>query len=117
MAVLFKDSDDSSSSGRGLWQDKRESMLKGFTRENFHYGVPMAPRPISEAWLLCALRERYQHCDRLEEESGRRHSTNPLKKQLEEHLCKLMTRELTGDKDSTGRIGRVPHHHAEYDGL
>jgi len=104
MVVLFRDSDDSSSSGRGLWQDKRESMLKGFTRENFQYGVPMVPKPISEAWLLCALRERYQHCDRLENESGRRRSANPLKKQLEKHMGEPPSRELMVTKIEEGKL-------------
>jgi len=104
MAVMFKDSDDSSTSGRGLWRDKRESMLKGFLRENFQHGVPMIPKPISEAWLLCALRERYQHCDRLEKESGRRHAANPLKKQLEEHLGEPATRFLMVSKIDKGEL-------------
>ena len=104
MAVLFRDSDDSSSSGRGLWQDKRESMLKGFTRQNFLYGVPMVPRPISEAWLLCALRDRYRRCDRLEDESGRRRSANPLKKQIEKHLGEPPTRELMVTKIEQGEL-------------
>ena len=104
MAVLFRDSDDSSSSGRGLWQDKRESMLKGFTRQNFLYGVPMVPRPISEAWLLCALRDRYRRCDRLEDESGRRRSANPLKKQSEKHLGEPPTRELMVTKIEQGEL-------------
>ena len=82
LAILFRDSDDATSCGRGLWQEKHQSMLDGFTREKFLYGVPMVPKPISEAWLLCALRERYQHCDGLENESGRCGTANPLKKQL-----------------------------------
>ena len=101
LAILFRDSDDAASCGRGLWHEKHQSMLDGFTREKFLYGVPMVPRPISEAWLLCALRERYQHCDRLENESGRCGTANPLKKQLEAFLGKPATRDLL--------VGKIKH--------
>jgi hypothetical protein len=46
-------------------------------------GVPMVPRPKSEAWLLCALRAPgYANCAPLEEASGNDASPNSLKKQL-----------------------------------
>ena len=101
LAILFRDSDDETSCGRGLWQEKHQSMLDGFTREKFLYGVPMVPKPISEAWLLSALRERYQHCDGLENESGRCGTANPLKKQLETFLGKPATRDLL--------VGKIKH--------
>src|SRR5205807_9469180 len=54
VAVLFRDSDDPASAGRGDWADKRRSMLAGFEVEAFARGVPMIPKPTSEAWVLCA---------------------------------------------------------------
>jgi hypothetical protein len=62
------------------------SMLTGFEVEHISTGVPMIPKPKSEAWILCALRNNYQHCAKLEDESGNDRSPNPLKQQLEDYL-------------------------------
>ncbi len=62
IAVLFRDSDGTASSGRGLWEDKRKSIEDGFGEAGFDYGVPMIPKPKSEAWLLCAF-HGYQRGD------------------------------------------------------
>jgi hypothetical protein len=40
VAVLFRDADGTASSGRGLWQEKRTSMLSGFAAEDFTAGFP-----------------------------------------------------------------------------
>lgn len=48
VAILFRDSDGTASAGRGLWDDKRRSMLDGFAEEGFARGVPMIPKPKSE---------------------------------------------------------------------
>jgi hypothetical protein len=94
VAVLFRDSDGTASAGRGLWQEKRESMLHGFEEEGFSKGVPMIPKPKSEAWLLCALRKNpYQDCEALENRSGNDNSPNSLKSELEELLGAAPTRE------------------------
>lgn len=83
IAVLFRDSDGTSSAGRGNWQHKRDSMIAGFQDEDFKLGVAMIPKPKSEAWLLCATQQNsYQHCASLEDESGNDASLNSLKKQL-----------------------------------
>lgn len=83
IAVLFHDSDGTASAGRGDWRDKRDSMIAGFEAEDFELGVAMMPKPKSEAWLLCATQQNsYQHCARLEDESGNDASPNSLKKQL-----------------------------------
>lgn len=83
VAILFRDSDGTASAGRGLWAEKRRSMLDGFAEEGFHRGVPMIPRPKSEAWLLCALKaNRYESCDSLEDRSGNDDSPNSLKREL-----------------------------------
>ncbi|MTI11869.1 hypothetical protein [Sansalvadorimonas verongulae] len=64
----------------------------------------MIPKPKSEAWLLCAVGNRYQHCERLENESGNDNALNPLKAQLEEALGEPASRELLVDKVNNGEI-------------
>lgn len=87
IAVLFRDSDGTASAGRGDWNNKRESMLNGFEVEGFNFGIPMIPKPKSEAWLLCATKDNpYQHCTALENESGNDRAEKPLKTQLTESL-------------------------------
>jgi hypothetical protein len=108
VAVLFRDADGTASAGRGLWEDKRESMLDGFDEEDFPHGVPMLPRPKSEAWVLCALkRPPYRGCDALEDRSGNDASPHALKKELaaildgkdvRETLCEMLA-ERTIDID------------------
>jgi hypothetical protein len=95
---LFRDADGTASSERGEWENKRQSMLSGFEVEEISIGVPMIPKPKSEAWILCALRNDYQNCNQLENESGNDDSPNSLKKQLEQHLGEPATRELLNDK-------------------
>jgi hypothetical protein len=51
--------------------------------EEFSKGVAMLPKPKSEAWLLCAIKNSYQNCANLENESGNDDSPNSLKEQLE----------------------------------
>ncbi|MGO2371350.1 MAG: hypothetical protein ACTH5C_03170 [Pseudoalteromonas prydzensis] len=87
IAVLFRDSDGTASANRGLWENKRNSMIEGFKSAGFKYGVPMIPKPKSEAWLLCAVKENpYQNCSPLELESGNDKAPNPLKTQLSNSL-------------------------------
>ncbi len=87
IAVLFRDSDGTASAGRGLWEDKRKSMRDGFREEGFATGVPMMPKPKSEAWLLCALKQNpYQRCKALERRSGNDSSPNSLKRELKKRL-------------------------------
>jgi len=112
IVVLFRDADGTASSERGEWQYKEQSMLdgfeaeklNGFEAENIFYGVPMIPKPKSEAWILCALRNNYQNCQKLENESGNDASPNSLKQQLEQHLGKPATRVLLNDKIDQGLL-------------
>jgi hypothetical protein len=69
LVVLFRDADGTASSGRGEWADKWRSMLNGFEAEGITAGVPMLPNPKSEAWILCALRNNYQYCAKLEDQA------------------------------------------------
>ncbi|MGO8900346.1 MAG: hypothetical protein ACLQU5_18645 [Isosphaeraceae bacterium] len=105
VAVLFRDSDDTASAGRGLWPDKHKSMLDGFAEEGFSRGVPMIPKPKSEAWIICALKDNpYVGCDPLEDRSGNDRSPNSLKGELERLLGEPATRELLLSKIEDGSI-------------
>ena len=99
VAVLFRDSDGTASAGRGEWHDKRESILDGFDEELFDKGVPMVPKPKSEAWLICALKKQpYTGCEALEERSGNDDSPNNLKDELQGILVEEVTAELLCEK-------------------
>jgi len=104
ISILFRDADGTVNSDRGEWEQKRNSMLKGFEDEEVSYGVPMIPKPKSEAWLLCALRNDYQSCEKIENESGNDKSPNALKKQLEEHLGKPSTRIFLNEQIDQGKL-------------
>lgn len=83
LAVLFRDGDGVRATPSGEWQEKVDSMHRGFAMVECDTGVPMVPRPKSEAWLLCALRPPgYANCALLEDASGNDASPNSLKKQL-----------------------------------
>jgi hypothetical protein len=87
IAVLFRDADSTRSSSRQDWQNKFDSMLRGFAIAEFDAGVPMLPRPKSEAWLLCGLKQSANaECDSLEEAPGNDNSPKSLKKQLADLL-------------------------------
>lgn len=87
IAILFRDSDGTRSSDSSMWTKKVQSMKYGFESENYYRGVPMIPKPKSEAWLICALKENaYQNCNKLEERSGNDDSPNALKKELQKIL-------------------------------
>ena len=99
VAVLFRDSDETASAASSLWEDKRKSMLDGFTEEGFLNGVPMIPKPKSEAWLICALKKHsYQGCEALEKRSGNDKSPNSLKGELKKLLDEDITPELLCEK-------------------
>ncbi len=94
VAVFFRDSDGTASAGRGLWEDKRDSIIQGFHDEGFERGVPMIPKPKSEAWLICALKnDPYQGCAALEDRSGNDNSPNSLKGEISDLLNGETSRE------------------------
>ena len=93
IAVLFRDSDGTRAYARGDWQHKIDSVLAGFSVADFDHGISMIPKLKSEAWLLCVLRNGYQHCEKLESESGNENSPSNLKAQLEPTLGQHVTRE------------------------
>ena len=112
LAVLFRDSDGTQTCPRTDWQDKRDSIARGFEAARFEAGVLMIPRPKSEAWLLCALKYNYQHCNALEEQSGNDNSPNSLKSQLKEQLGFEAHREELNDlvekRQIVGREIKMP---------
>jgi len=64
----------------------------------------MVPRPISEAWLLCAIANNYQHCAVLESASGSNNSPNPLKAQLARAIPGGYDLQWIMDQIETGAI-------------
>jgi hypothetical protein len=114
VAVLFRDA-DTATAGRGPWPEKRQSMLDGFAEEGFARGVPMIPKPTSEAWLLCALQEHpYQGCAALEQRSSSPHSPHSLKGDVEKSLGHRPTREELCDMVTNGMID---HHRIDMPSL
>lgn len=87
--VFFRDADGTRSTERGLYETRVKSMLDGFEIEEFTLGVPMVPKPKSEAWLICALKSNaYQNCAALEDSlSGNDNAPEPAKEQLEALLA------------------------------
>lgn len=102
VAVYFRDCDGSAASASTRHDELYRSMQeRGFHVFGLKSGVPMIPKPKSEAWLICALQDApYQNCGRLEEASGNDDSPNALKKRLK--AC-LATRGL----DSSGPLCEV----------
>lgn len=84
VAVLFRDCDGTRSAPSVLWEAKQASMRHGFKYSQFDRGVPMLPKPTSEAWLLCAAQvPPYTACEKLEALSGNEASQNHPKKKLD----------------------------------
>lgn len=101
LAVLFHDSDSNK------WPDyetKKLSMEHGFDAQGFENGVPFVAQPKSEAWLLCALKNDYQHCAAFEGRSGNDDSPKSLKAELETYLGERVTREKLNELVDEGQI-------------
>ncbi|MEK6289975.1 MAG: hypothetical protein V4793_01070 [Paraburkholderia tropica] len=87
IAVLFRDTDGTNSSPNNLWQVKWNSMIAGFARARYEYGVPMLPKPKSEAWILCAAQPApYQNCSILEDLSGNDDAPDSAKGRLHQAM-------------------------------
>jgi len=81
MAVLFRDADGTRSAPAQMWQTKWKSIVDGFASVAFDFGVPMLPKPKSEAWLLCAGQAGAHSHARLEDISGNDDAPNSAKNQ------------------------------------
>lgn len=105
IAILFRDADGTRATVKGLWEAKLASMHSGFRRSGLcERGVPMIPKPKSEAWMLCAVKDNpYQHCARLEKLSGNDKSPNSAKSKLKTalngHDSALAQRQWIEDND------------------
>lgn len=84
MAVLFRDTDGTRSAPGQHWQTKWDSIVSGFRAADFDFGVPMLPKPKSEAWLLCATKEGNHSHAALEDISGNDDSPTSAKDQLDQ---------------------------------
>ena len=83
MAVLFRDADGTRSAPGQLWKAKCKSMADGFRAADFEFGVPMLPKPKSEAWLLSTTNPGDHSHEALENISGNDNSPNSAKSQLD----------------------------------
>ena len=123
IAVLFRDCDSTRSAKAGLWDIKRQAILDGFNRSQFDKGVPMLPKPTSEAWLLCAAQAQpYQNCQTFEELPGNEASPNHTKKKLDAALGGRKSREelcdwLDGTPFDPDRAASMPSFKAFRDRL
>lgn len=81
MAVLFRDADGTRSAPGKIWQTKWKSIVDGFASVAFEFGVPMLPKPKSEAWLLCAGQVGQHSHAHLEDISGNDNAPNSAKYQ------------------------------------
>lgn len=107
IAVFFRDADGTRPTPRTEWEGKVTSMRRGFEAAEFSSGVPMVPRPKSEAWMLCGLRKREdasRDCSGLEDAPGNDASPNSLKKQLADHLRYEPTSDQQAELVSSGQI-------------
>ncbi len=90
--IFFTDTDGTRSAPRDLWEKKVRAMQQGFDSSPNPYGVPMVPRPKSEAWLLgyyqkgLPRQNAYNHCERFEEMPGNDASPKSLKNLLQKAL-------------------------------
>lgn len=95
IAILFRDCDGTRSAVKGIWDQKMAAIAGGFARSGLgELGVPMVPKPKSEAWMLCAARPvPYVNCSALEDRSGNDNSPRNLKDELSEALGGGSTRQ------------------------
>jgi hypothetical protein len=107
IAIFFRDADGTRSTPRTEWEDKFTSMQRGFEVAEFSSGVPMVPRPKSEAWMLCGLlkhEDAGRNCSWLEDEPGNDASPNSLKARLAKHLGGEPTAEQQAELVRCGTI-------------
>lgn len=96
MAVLFRDADGTRIAPGQMWQTKWKSIVDGFASVAFEFGVPMLPKPKSEAWLLCAAQTGQRSHIGLEAISGNDKAPNSAKKQWDS----LMGRHLSAAEEA-----------------
>ncbi|UQO35519.1 hypothetical protein [Burkholderia cepacia] len=119
IAVLFRDTDGTNSSPNDLWDMKWNSMIEGFARAEYEHGVPMLPKPKSEAWILCAAQNLpYQNCSALEDLSGNDDAPDSAKGRLHEEMDGRTSAADVSEWlrehgfDHTSAAGQMPSYHA-----
>jgi hypothetical protein len=116
VAILFRDSDDSASAERAIWNHKRDSILKGFDEETFATGIPMVPKPTSEAWIIAGMTGDSSRGGRsLEHWHGKTNSPNSLKGELETMLGEKPTSEKLCQMTSDQEIDHTKIHLPSFD--
>jgi hypothetical protein len=122
IAVLFRDC-DSTRSVNAVWDKKWKAILDGFNHSQFDRGVPMLPKPTSEAWLLSAAQAQpYQNCQNLEDLPGNEASPNHPKRKLDAAFGARKTRRelcewLDENPFDPDRAGAMPSFKAFRDRL
>lgn len=108
LPVFFRDCDGSCSDSKKRWNEIRDSIINvRYGNSKSFFVCPMIPNPKSEAWILCALKEKYhpKACNNLEKDlSGNDNSPNSAKKILEEILGEPATRTLLNSLFQNGQI-------------
>jgi hypothetical protein len=107
VAIFFRDGDGTRSTPRTDWQREFDSMTSGFRVAELLTGVPMVPRPKSEAWMLCGLfkgEDAGRDCIWLEDEPGNDASPNNLKARLARHLGNEPSAEQQAEMVRNGQI-------------
>lgn len=125
LAVLFRDSDGTRSSPATLWEDKWHSIRNGFASAGFVGGVPMLPKPKSEAWVIAAASPALHNCAPLEALPGNDRSPNSAKQRLDATMGRHLSGEeladwLRGhpiDGEQAARMGTMPSFRAFSDAL
>lgn len=97
MAVLFRDADGTRSAPGQMWQTKWKSIVDGFSSVGFEFGVPMVPKPKSEAWLLCAGQTGQHSHARLEDISGNDDAPHSAKNQWNAFMGSTQTAAQEAD--------------------
>lgn len=125
IAVLFRDSDGTRHPSPALWETKLKSMQDGFRAAAYELGVPMVPRPKSEAWLIGAASPLRLQCSELEDLPGNDASPHSAKSRLDATLGRHLSAEelcewLKGhpvDAPCTQRLSTMPSFKAFHDDL
>lgn len=116
VAVLFRDCDGTASAGRGLWDNKHDSMLHGFQQERFARGVPMLAKPKSEAWLIAGITGAPNHEGMpLEQWSGNNNAPRPLKAALAELIGQPPSRQVLCELMRDGTVDYQRIHLPKFD--
>ena len=97
LPVLFRDSDGTRSSPATLWDDKWHSICNGFASAGFVGGVPMLPKPKSEAWLIAAASPDLDNCAPLESLPGNDRSPHSAKERLDATMGQHLAGEELAD--------------------